>query len=129
MNNWTDDRWEIEAGVVRPYLLTRGRTRNADRDLAVETMVETTPMGKEMAHRLKTEQRNIIELCFNAQSLAEISAKLRAPLGVVRVLVGDLVADNLVHAHNALSGAARADTTEEIDLLERLITRVKAIPV
>lgn len=130
MTSWADDRWEIEAGVLRPYLLTSGRTRNETGvgDLAVEAMVETTPLGKESVQRLRTEHRNIIELCFTPQSLAEVSARLRAPFGVVRVLVGDLVDHHLVRIHNALGEVAGRDLVADVELLQRLMSRIKAIP-
>lgn len=128
MSSWSDDRWEIEAGVVRPYLLTSGRTRSAHPcDLAVEAMVETTPLGREAALRLRTEHRNIVELCSTPLSLAEVSAHLRTPFGVVRVLVGDLADEHLVRTH-VLEDEARADLVADVELLQRLIARVKAIP-
>ncbi|HZA74858.1 MAG TPA: DUF742 domain-containing protein [Acidimicrobiales bacterium] len=49
------------------------------------------------------------------------SAALRTPLGVVRVLIADLVATGLVDVHDA------GNPADDIDLLNRLIARVKAI--
>ena len=46
-----------------------------------------------MSHRwpLNDVRGRIIQLCVNSPSVAEISARLDLPLGVTRVLVGDLV--------------------------------------
>jgi hypothetical protein len=118
-----DPTWEVEAGVVRPYLFTRGRTRSAGRQLAIETMVAATSRGEERAPCLPPEQRRVVELCRRPQSVAELGARLSAPLGVMRVLVADLADAHLVEAHEA-----GVDLAGDVQLLERLIARVRAIP-
>jgi hypothetical protein len=119
-----DDSWEVAAGVVRPYLLTRGRTRPAPgHDLPVEAIVTTTPWGHDQAGGLPPEQRAVIELCTQPQSIAEVASRLSAPLGVIRVLIGDLAGDDLVEATDT-----RTDLAADVQLLQRLIARVRAIP-
>ena len=118
-----DPMWEVEAGIVRPYLYTRGRTRSASRHLAVETMVAATPRGRSQAACLPPEQRSVVELSCQPQSVAELGARLAAPLGVMRVLVADLADADLVEVHEA-----EADLAADVQLLERLIARVRAIP-
>jgi hypothetical protein len=118
-----DHTWEVEAGVVRPYLFTGGRTRSTSRHLAVETIVVATPMGRAKASCLPPEQRGVVELSAHPQSVAELGARLGAPLGVMRVLVADLADDELVEVHEA-----EADLAADVQLLERLIARVRAIP-
>src|SRR6266568_7872446 len=77
--------------LVRPYALTGGRARNLWTSLQLEALLSTTSTATgQMA--LSPEQRTIAQLCrHHFQSVAEISALLRLPLGVVRVLVGELV--------------------------------------
>jgi DNA-directed RNA polymerase specialized sigma24 family protein len=116
-----DDAWEVEAGIVRPYLFTQGRTRPALSSLAVEAMVTTTSLGRATSTTLPAEQRRIVVECRAARSVAELAAALRTPLGVVRVLIADLVATGLVDVHDT------ANPADDIDLLNRLIARVKAI--
>jgi Protein of unknown function (DUF742) len=70
---------------VRPYAMTGGRTRPTDGDLEIEALVSTTAIG-EQAPRLTVEQRAIAALCHDILSIAEISARLHLPLGVIRVL-------------------------------------------
>ena len=116
-----DDAWELEAGIVRPYLFTGGRTEPAHPALAVETILRSTPAGRLAARSLPAEQRRTVELCRVPQSVAEVAARLRIPLGVVRVLVADLYADGLVDVHDTHAPA------DDIQLLHRLIARVEAI--
>ena len=116
-----DDAWEVEAGIVRPYLFTGGRTRPALGSLAVEAMVTATSLGRATSTTLPAEQRRIVDECRAARSVAELAAALRTPLGVVRVLIADLVATGLVDVQDT------ANPADDIDLLNRLIARVKAI--
>ena len=86
-------------------------------------MVAATPAGRDKASSLPPEQRGIVELCAHPQSVAELGARLAAPLGVLRVLVADLADDDLVEVHEA-----EADLADDVQLLERLIARVRTIP-
>ena len=118
----TDDAWELDAGIVRPYLFTRGRTRPARTAvLPVEAMLTSTPLARATSSTLPGEQRQIVERCAAPHSLAEVASALRTPLGVVRVLVADLYTAGLVDVHET------HDPADDIALLQRLITRVKAI--
>lgn len=105
--------------VVRPFVMTGGRTRVDNPTLQVETIVETDPSGS--INGVAFEQASILELCAEPISVAEISATLRVPLGVAIVLVADLVADDHLLQHHS-------DPVEiELDALTRMIDRVRAI--
>ena len=80
--------------VIRPFLLTGGRTQVAHEGLAIESLVVAEPGVQ--TDRLRFEARRIVELCWQPTSIAELSAALTVPLGVVRVLVSDLVAEQMV---------------------------------
>jgi hypothetical protein len=84
--------------LVRPYARTRGRTRPGH-ELAVEALVSTSARGLRQDDARSAEQRTICELCEETQSVAEIAAKAGLPLGVVKVLVGDLAEAGLVLVH------------------------------
>src|SRR5512142_740356 len=89
--------------LVRPYAVTRGRTEPR-RDIAIEAVLLTTPRGRQEAPFAGRDKQVIGGLCDGrAQSLAEIAARLRLPLGVARVLVADMVADGLLVLHEPMS--------------------------
>ncbi len=118
----SDDAWELEAGIVRPYLFTGGRTRPTRASaLPVEAMLTSTALARATSSTLPGEQRQIVERCAAPHSVAEMASALSTPLGVVRVLVTDLYTAGLIDVHEA------HDSTDDIALLQRLITRVKAI--
>lgn len=83
---------------VRPYTRTGGRTRTAH-DLALEALVSTSDQGRRYRGVRTMEHRQICDLCLDTRSIAEIAAHLRLPLGVVKVLVGDMADAGLVLIH------------------------------
>src|SRR5262245_35783184 len=87
--------------LVRPYILTGGRTRPRV-DLAIEALVATTRRGRSRLHDQadSSQHQHVLTLCDRRPlSLAEVAALTRLPLGVARVLVGDMVADGFVAVH------------------------------
>ena len=107
---------------VRPYLLTGGRTRSMQIVGGFETLVVETELGRERTATLSPEQLAILSLCIQAMSIAEVSARLRLPLGVAQVLAGDLVGAGLL-AQFATPDRASGDAA----LLRRLIHAVEGI--
>ncbi len=107
---------------VRPYAMTGGRTRPSHDDLEIEALVSTTAIG-EQTPKLTVEQRAIAVLCHDILSIAEIAARLHLPLGVTRVLVGDMVDERLVIVHRPTHAGDRP----ELALLERVLYGLHAI--
>ena len=87
--------------MVPVFAVTRGRTRSRGRELPLEAVVTTVARGAEPrgAPPPQGEALAIVRLCERPMSLAEIGAALRVPVGVARVLVGDLVAAGYLDLH------------------------------
>lgn len=117
------DEMSEPGSLVRPYARTRGRTRT-DYDLAIETLVSTSERGRTQSSPSTPEHRSICGLCEEARSVAEISAHLRLPLGVVRVLIGDMAGLGLVLIHD--SGMAVGDRPS-MDFLERVLSGLRKL--
>jgi hypothetical protein len=121
MNIWDQGRDrplpEDEDLIIRPFLLTGGRTRPAREDLRVETLVQSIPEAA--TSQLRFEARQIVDLCQRPTSVAEISAVLGLPLGVVRILVSDLTAFGAVDLVQS--------ETLSVQLIERIRDRVRAL--
>ena len=113
-----------EANLVRPYTLTAGRTETSV-DLPLEAPIETLPAGQ--AHQWPPDDARgkIIQLCANSPSVAEISARLDLPLGVARVLVGDLVLSGYLRVHRTLTERSTRD--ERHELIGRTLRGLKAL--
>jgi hypothetical protein len=93
-----DERGHLDR-VVPVYAFTRGRTRAAGQELPMETVVTATRRSRTSAAPLQRESRTIVEMCDRPKSLAEIGAALRVPVGVARVLVGDLANGGYLEVH------------------------------
>ena len=109
---------------VRPYAVTLGRTRPAgDGPLEIETLVSTTSLGSAAVGSLTLERRWIARLCEDILSIAEIAARLDVPLGVARVLIGDMAEEGFVAVHRPTSPSDRPD----LALLERVLYGLREI--
>jgi hypothetical protein len=109
--------------IVRPYAMTGGRTRPVREELQMESLVSTTSMGEANAGTFSTERRRIAMLCRDILSVAEVSAKLKVPLGVARVLIADMAEEGLVVVHRPTSPSDRPD----LALLERVLYGLREI--
>jgi hypothetical protein len=95
--------------LVRPYTVTGGRTRSAGAELPMETLLTVNDRGRVLAPSLRFERADVVALCSSIQSVAEVSARLGLPLGVARVLVGDLHAEGLLDIHRPVLDQAGPD--------------------
>lgn len=119
-----DEESVEDARVVRPYALTRGRTRPGRADLPLEALVRWVDGAADAMGT--AERRRIHELTgHQVLSVAELSAHLSLPLGVVRVLVGDLADEGLVVVH-AGSPATAAPATN-LKVLESVLNGISAL--
>jgi hypothetical protein len=82
---------EDYGSIVRPFIVTGGRTRPVDERLRVETLVTARPSA--LSAPLSFERRQIAQIGQRPSSIAEIAARLGAPLGVAKVLIADLIAE------------------------------------
>ncbi|MFI9272864.1 DUF742 domain-containing protein [Kitasatospora sp. NPDC052896] len=79
-----------EQGLVRPYVVTDGRSQPTRNTFDLVTLVSAVP-GRPTGG-LSPEKGRMVELCVRgALSLAEVAAHLRLPVSVTKVLLGDLV--------------------------------------
>ncbi|MFG2353409.1 DUF742 domain-containing protein [Streptomyces sp. NPDC048521] len=113
------------APAVRPFLVTAGRVADASsgRAMPVETQVVATAAGLDALGRLSFEQYDIVAACRLPQSLAELAARLRLHLNVVRVL-----AEDLREAGQLAVYVPDADAVHDASVLRRLIDGLRAIP-
>lgn len=109
--------------LVRPYTRTGGRTR-PDYDLAIEALISTSEKGLERDAAVLPEHRSICGLCVDTRSVAEVAALLRLPLGVVRVLIGDMASMGLVLIHQ---GGLVVGDRPSMDFLERVLSGLRRL--
>ena len=108
--------------LVRPYTVTGGRTQPRYQ-LAIEALVTATVLEPRDLSVLAPECQAILQFCRDWRSVAEVSAVLRLPLGVARILIADMSADGLVRIHQRDDSEGRPD----LNLLERVLSGLRKI--
>lgn len=85
--------------VVRPYALTRGRTREQGPPIDVIAVVVGAAPSTVDRRWLETEHLRLLARCRRPITVADLASELDLPLGVVRVLLGDLVGRGLARVN------------------------------
>ncbi|MFC7360905.1 DUF742 domain-containing protein [Nocardioides astragali] len=101
--------------LIRSYTLTAGRTAT-NVDLAMEATLRLQA-GAE-APVLTPSAAQVLEVC-DRRSVAEVSALTKMPIGVTRVLLGDLIEQGLVRIQATIND--KTSTDERLELIERTL--------
>ena len=107
------------ARFVRSYTLTAGRTR-ATVHLPLEATLRRQILDVDTS--LTTGARQVLETC-HGRSVAEVASLLSLPVGVVRVLVGDMVAQGFVQVQDTISD--NTPIFDRIALIERTLSALR----
>jgi hypothetical protein len=98
------ERWlDHEAGpVVRPYAVTNGRTLpNSSASFGLIDVVVATGERSSEHFRPGPEHRRILRLCRRPTPIVDLTSDIDLPLGVVRVLLGDLTNEGMLRVVSA----------------------------
>ena len=110
--------------VVRPYAVTGGRTEPADGerlDLIAIVVATGQPAGDRL--RLTPEHRRILTVCENQVTVADLGADLGLPVGVIRVLLADLIAQGAVAVVPKRPASERSGN----DVLREILNGLRAL--
>ncbi|HEU5158963.1 MAG TPA: DUF742 domain-containing protein [Streptosporangiaceae bacterium] len=88
----------------RLYTVTGGRSRADENSLDLVTLIVSEC---DAAQGMQSEYVRIIEMCGRPMAVAEISAALRLPVGIVKILLCDLLDAGQVTARNPASAPAQ----------------------
>ena len=118
--------WEPEddapaARVVRPYTLTAGRTAPTV-VLPFEATLRRQGGGPDQSSDANLAR--VLEVC-DTRSVAEVSALVALPIGVVRVLLGDLVEQGHVRVQATLTADSPPDVRRS--LIERTLRGLRSL--
>jgi Protein of unknown function (DUF742) len=118
-DGWTDE----DAGpVARPYTVTGGRTRpRGERHFDLIDIVVATGAEPRRAFSPGPEHRRILGLCQRPTVVADLTAAIGLPLGVVRVLLGDLLYEDLI------SVSRQAQRVTDRRLLQKVLDGLHAL--
>ena len=88
--------------VVRPYAVTQGRTApSGAAHVGLIDAVAATGEWPQAHFRPGPEQRRILELCHRPKPVVDLASETDLPVGVVRVLLGDLMTEGMLRIVSA----------------------------
>jgi hypothetical protein len=112
--------------VVRPYAVTGGRTEPADGEV-LDLITVLVATGRAVAADdhppLTPEHRQIVGLCEQQVTVADLAAATTLPVGVVRVLLADLITLGVVTVVRQRSRAQRPQN----DVLQEILNGLRAL--
>lgn len=112
---WID---EAAGPLVRPYALTAGRSGMPREELdLITTIVAARPastLDADMDAELGSESTRIIGMCQRPLSVAEVSSQLKLPVGIVRVLLGDLLQRGLLYKRSGAGSPPNKDAFKAV---------------
>lgn len=91
---------DLEASMIRPYVRTGGRVEAAH-PLQFESVLSSTGLHENWPgdRELAGDHLQLCEHCATPQSVAEIAVALKAPVGMVKVLISDAIDQGLLMLH------------------------------
>jgi hypothetical protein len=107
----TDEDLGADAAMVRPYAWTGGRTKSTEHGENIEALTQT-------------EHRFVADLCAEPRSVAEVATLLSVPLGVAKVLLGDMANLGLVIVHKTATGGGNK---AHLMLMERVLSGLRRL--
>ena len=119
---------EFEARTVRPYAVTGGRVKSWS-DLPLEALIELMP-GAVASTGLPPERKAILHhAAAGFISVAELSALLHLPIGVIRILVSDLADQQFIRVHSSQPVEVHTGESPALSLsvLESVLNGISAL--
>jgi hypothetical protein len=115
---------DLPRTLVRPYVLTKGRTKSS-RHLAIEALISAEANSPRWrSAEITGEFQSVRTLCSYPRSVAEVAAILSVPLGVARVLLGDMADLGLVSIHDTVTSV---NGRPGIALMERVLQGLRRL--
>lgn len=106
--------------LVRPYTLVRGRTFVHHGTFDLVTYVVAVVQSLYAWDGVEPEHGRLLNLCQLPRSVSELTARMCLPLGVVRVLLGDLLDMDVIRISRPLHADGRPDIPVIQEVLEGL---------
>lgn len=106
--------------MVRPFTLTRGRTRPSRDDFTLITLVTTVgPPNMPVDQGMQPEHAWILHMCAQPLAVVEIAAQLDLPVSTTTILLCDLLEQGRIEARPPIQSVASAQD-QQIVLLQKV---------
>lgn len=117
MNNDDDREILLDTKITRPYTATGGRTKPT---VEMDQFTQVCSTRKFSPKSVDAEHAEVLLLCSEALSVAEVFVHMKLPMQVIQVLLSDLIDMGAVQA-KAPATYDNENLDANKDLLERLL--------
>lgn len=114
---------EYPARALRPYVITKGRSRPTRNTVNVETLLITVDPGRELPVTATREEHALVRMCEQLLSLVEAAAHLQLPVSLVTILASDLIDAGYLSARSGIPQTSRPDSK----LLQEVLNGLRRI--
>ena len=114
---------DYTARALRPYVITKGRSRPTRNTVGMETLLITVDPARELPISATREEHALVRICERLLSLVEAAAHLELPVSLVTILASDLIDAGHLSARSGLPDAKRPDSK----LLQEVLNGLRRI--
>lgn len=111
--------------LIRPYVITGGRTTTRGAEISLEAQIETTISVRGDTSRYRWEAKRLLDLCREPMALIEVAARLEVPIGVARIVADDLLREGLIEVREQQYGQTGTSASAYTDLLEKVLDGIR----
>jgi hypothetical protein len=119
-DEWNDDP---AVALVRPYAMVRGRTHSRHSVFDLVTFVMSMVASVRDWQYAEPEHEAVLDLCRAPLSVSELVSRTGLPIGVIRVLLGDLLDMGAIR----VSRPARGDGRPSVGLIKEVLAGLRAL--
>ena len=119
----TDPGGDYTARALRPYVITKGRSRPTRNTVSIETLLITVDPARDLPVTATREEHALIRICEHLLSLVEAAAHLELPVSLVTILASDLIDGGYLSARAGVPQNSRPDSK----LLQEVLNGLRRI--
>jgi hypothetical protein len=109
----------------RLYTVTGGRSRSPASDTLTFDLVTLVVAECDPTPAMQSEHATILRLCRSPTAVVEVAADLGLPVGIVRILLGDLLAVGRITARHPQTATAAMDRMPDPELLKQVLVGLR----
>lgn len=109
----------------RQYTDTGGRIRSTAADTLTFDLVTLVVAECEPPPAMQSEHAAILRICRRPTAVVELAADLGLPVGIVRILLGDLLAAGRITARHPRTAATATERTPDPRLLKQVLVGLR----
>ena len=101
---------DYTARALRPYVITKGRSRPTRNTVGIETLLITVDPARALPVSATREEHALVRMCEQLLSLVEAAVHLELPVSLVTILASDLIDAGYLSARSGIPQIGRPDS-------------------